>query len=63
MMSPLLAWLPALPGTFLVMRLLSVATNWEYERTLECGNEKITTPDGLLGDSWHQCQEIEEQEL
>ena len=60
MMSPLLAWLLHLPGP---VRLLSVATNWEYQRTFECVNEKITMPDGSLGDSWHRCQGIEEQGL
>ena len=25
-------------------------------------NEKVTLPDGTLGDTCHQCQEIEDQE-
>lgn len=31
------------------------------ERTCECGNEKITMPDGSLGDSCRERQEIEGQ--
>ena len=30
------------------------------ERTCECGNEKMTTPDGSLGDGCRQCHDIEE---
>ena len=31
------------------------------EQTCECGNEKMTIPDGTLGDTCRECQEIEEQ--
>ena len=30
------------------------------ERTCECGNEKMTMPDGTLGDTCRACHEIEE---
>jgi len=42
----------------------------EYERALrlleltcECGDEKMTMPDGTLGDSCRLCHEIEEKEV
>ena len=31
------------------------------KRTRECGNEKITMPDGTIGDSCRQCHDIEER--
>ena len=46
MMSPLLAWLLALPGTFLVLRLLSVATNWECARWMRGVSMTGTTEPG-----------------
>ena len=30
------------------------------ERTCECGNDKIILPDGTLGDTCRQCQDIED---
>ena len=30
------------------------------ERTCDCGNEKITLPDGTLADSCRECQDIED---
>ena len=31
------------------------------ERTCECGNDRMLVPDGTLGDTCRECQEIEEQ--
>ncbi len=31
------------------------------ERTCDCGNDKITLPDGTLGETCRECQEIEGQ--
>ena len=31
------------------------------ERTCDCGNDKMTMPDGTLGDTFRECHEIEGQ--
>ena len=31
------------------------------ERTCDCGNQKMTLPDGTLGDACRQCQDIQDQ--
>ena len=45
-----------------------VARNREFdhalqilERTCDCGKEKMTLPDGTLGDACRQCQDLDDQ--